>query len=269
MVVAGIESTSGPNHPPLALPIGALGYAPDEVTYFSYAPDAGNYDARDTEGPILVAARRLADQLRALQRREPGREVDLIAHSQGGVVVETFLTQIYDRGDPSYPPLGTVVTLSSPLAGAPLADAAAAIGSTGTGDDVLRRDLPLARTPAVRDLASGSGLMRRLDDAPLPDLVQLTTIGAATDVIVPGTAATRPGARATTVVPHAFNAHTGIVTDADALAAVRAALENRPLPCRGLLTTVAGEVVPTLVTGLESDTGSSLAVLGAAADGGP
>ena len=36
-------------------------------------------------------------------------------------MVEAFLTQIYDAGDPSYPPIGTVVTISSPLQGDPIA----------------------------------------------------------------------------------------------------------------------------------------------------
>jgi triacylglycerol esterase/lipase EstA (alpha/beta hydrolase family) len=266
MVVAGIESSLDRAGSSLPLPLASLGYRSDEVTYFSYADQRG-YGVHDTEGPILAAAYRLAEQLRALQRREPGREVDLIAHSQGGVVVEAFLTQIYDRGDPSYPPLGTVVTLSSPLRGAPLAHTAAAVGRTRAGDAALRRLLPVARTPAVRDLASDSALMQQLDDAPLPELIELTTIGGATDLIVPGTAATRPGARRATLIPHALNAHTGMLTDARTLATVRAALEDRPLPCRGLLTSVAGEVLPTVVTGAELGAGNALAAL--SAPGGP
>ena len=118
----------------------------------------------------------------------------------------------------------------------------------------------------MRDLASDSDLMRRVGDAPLPDLVELTTIGSATDVIVPGTAADRPGARGTTVIPHALDAHAAVVTDPDALAGVRAALEDRPMPCRTLLTSVAGEVVPALVTDLEIGAGGVLGTLGRVAD---
>ena len=268
MVVAGIESRLAPDEPSLPLPVRDLGYRPGEVTYFSYAADADAYEARDTEGPILLAARRLADQLRALQRRDPGREVDLVAHSQGGVVVETFLTQLYDRGDPAFPPIGTVVTLAAPLRGAPLADAAAAVGDTRTGDKALHA-LPVTRTPAVRDLASDSPLMRRIARAPLPDLVELTTIGGATDLVVPGTRATRTGARHTTLIPHALNAHAGIVKDPAALASVRAALEHRPLPCRSFLTAVAGEVVPAVVGEAESAGGRAAAVVAAGADRGP
>jgi hypothetical protein len=108
--------------------------------------------------------------------------------------------------------------------------------------------------------------MRRLRDAALPDEVELTTIGAATDLIVPGTAATRPGTAHTTVLPRALDAHTGIVTDPGALSSVRAALERQPLPCRSLVTTVAGEVLPTVITGVERDLGRTGTGLGRIAD---
>ena len=32
-----------------------------------------------------------------MQREQPGREVDLIAHSQGGIVVDVFLSHVYRR----------------------------------------------------------------------------------------------------------------------------------------------------------------------------
>jgi hypothetical protein len=263
MVVAGIESSLTGRTSSLALPTGALGYQDDEVTHFSYAADGGDYVPKDTEGPLLLAAHRFADQLRAMERREPGREVDLIAHSQGGVVIEAFLTLIYEAGDPSYPPIGTVVTLSSPLRGDPLASALAAAEHTGAsvvlhiGDDAQHL-LPSFDAPAVRDLARDSELMKELDGAQLPPSVQLTTIGSTTDVIVPGNAATRPGSRGATVTPHSLDAHTGIVTDPAALENVRAALEGKPLPCRSLANEIAGEVVPAAIGGIEDDAGTVL-----------
>ncbi len=268
MIVGGIDSHLTGTDSSVSLPASALGYQPDEITYFSYARDGGDYAPVDTEGPIMTAARRLAAQLRALQQQEPGREVDLLAHSQGGVVVETFLTMIYDRGDRSYPPLGTVVTLSSPLRGAPLASAAGDIERSRSGTlalaggaavaDAVGVHVPIG-SPALRDLAADSDLMRRLRAAPWPDTVEVTTIGAATDVYVPGNAATLPGARARIVIPHALNAHTGILEDPSALRDVRAALENKPLPCQSLVTILAGKTLAPAI-----DAGEQLA--GAAGD---
>lgn len=271
MLVAGIESSQDADHPSLELPAAALGYEPGEINYFSYA-SSHSYTEADTEKPLLRAAYLLAAQLRELQRREPGHEVDLLAHSQGGVVVEAFLTLIYERGDPSYPPLGTAVTLSAPLRGAPLAGAISRAAESDAVNALLgafarRTGLPL-RSAALRDLAPGSDLRNRLDAARLPDQVELTTIGAATDHIVPGNVSSRAGARGTTVLPHALNAHTAIIRDPSALRAVRAALENKPLPCQSLPTAIAGKTIPIVISALEERVAQAGQAVGQILDGG-
>ena len=78
----------------------ALGYDRADVHWFSYAEDGGAYGKDDTHRSLYESAGLLAAQLRAQQAREPGREVDLIAHSQGGVVVDVFLKLIYKPSDP-------------------------------------------------------------------------------------------------------------------------------------------------------------------------
>jgi hypothetical protein len=268
MLVAGIESSLTGTQSSLDLPTAKLGYEPSEVTNFSYAEDGGDYVAADTEGPLLDAARRLGEQLRTLQRREPGREVDLLAHSQGGVVVEVFLTQIYKTGDPSYPPLGTIVTLSSPLLGDPLATVVANMKQSPGGRAVLarleqaqesiHRVFPPLDAPAMRDLASSSALMQELARSPLPYGVQMTTIGGTTDVIVPANVAGRPGAQHITETPSSFNAHDAIVKDPATLQDVRAALEDKPLPCRSLVHHIVGAVVPAEISGIEKRGGKIL-----------
>jgi hypothetical protein len=110
--------------------------------------------------------------------------------------------------------------------------------------------------------------MRRLDSARLPDEVQLTTVGAATDVVVPGAAATG-GARSTTVIPDGLNAHKAVLSDPSALRAVRAALENKPLPCQSLPTVVAGKVLTVTIRSLEDGIGRLGAAAARIADGRP
>ena len=105
--------------------------------------------ARRTPGRIWSGRRTAcATSSRAFARAHPGREVDLVAHSQGGVVVDAFLELAYDPADPTLPPLGTVVTLSSPHQGAPLAEVAADMRSSPAGRRAARRrraTLPAAR----------------------------------------------------------------------------------------------------------------------------
>jgi hypothetical protein len=67
-------------------------------------------------------------------------------------------------------------------------------------------------------------------------VVELTTIGAAQDVVAPAVDTARRGAQRYTAIPLGLNGHSSIVTDDAALRATRAALEGKPLPCRSLAT---------------------------------
>src|SRR5207245_2802571 len=125
----------------------------------------------------------------AMQREQPGREVDLIAHSQGGVVIDWFLGHLYVAGDRTLPPLGNVVTLSSPHEGAPLATAGRQSRSTRVGRAALDAlegvsSLPPPSSRAVQELAEGSPLMDHLWDQGFPDHFDFTTIGATEDLVV-------------------------------------------------------------------------------------
>jgi hypothetical protein len=272
MVVAGINSAgpAGDRGATVDLDVDALGYheAEGEVRYFSYAADAGPYTPDMTQGPIHVAAVRLLAQLRAMQREQPGREVDLIAHSQGGVVVDEFLSHVYHASDPSLPPLGNVITLSSPHEGAPLATAGRQLRGTALGHALLDgveqvSPLPPTGSAAVRDLAEGSPLMRHLWDQGVPEHVDFTTIGAPEDVVVPANRISVPGATETVAPVEAVNEHHEIVRDPDALGVVRAALEGRAPPCVGLVTALRSAVAPVVISRVEHTIGSGgAAVLG-------
>ena len=276
MLVAGIDSKQDAEDPALALPAARLGYDAADTTYFSYA-DGPGYTTRDTERRIFPAAQRLATQLRAMQRQEPGREVDLIAHSQGGVVVLAFLDLIYKRDDKSYPPLGTVVTLSSPLTGDALATAVGRAGKTivgaigkrvvGAGLDAVGAHVAID-AQATSDLETDSELIKVLEATPLPDMVELTSIGAADDPIVSANHTRRPDARTTTVLPGGLNPHASIVKDPAALRVVRSALEGRALPCQSLLTSVVGTVLPFVISAFEEHAGTAAEAVGRVIQGG-
>jgi hypothetical protein len=264
MVVAGINSSGAAwdRGPTVDLDVDALGYHPDEgeIRYFSYADDGGRYTKEDTHRPIVESAALLAAQLRKMQRENPGREVDLIAHSQGGVVVDVFLAVYYKAGDQSYPPLGNVVTLSSPHEGAPLATVGQQVRGTRAGAvilDTLDRVAPFPPTgsPAVRDLAEGSSVIREVQDNGVPEHFDYTTIGATEDLVVPATNISLPGATETVAAVNDVNEHSAIVRAPDALKAVRAALEGRPPPCVGLLTALRTAVSPVLISRFEHTVG--------------
>lgn len=262
MAVGGIDSSGAPDDATFPLDTHALGYHDDEVVYFSYAVDGGAYGAPDTHGDLQAAGRRLAEQLKRSQREHPGREVDLIAHSQGGVVVDVFLQDYYDAGDPEFPPIGTVVTLSSPHQGAPLATSVADWRASPVGRKVVEaaeQQLPVApaSAPSVRQLDEDSSFLRELWAHRLPEHVDFTTLGATDDVLVPATQVDVPDASKVVVNVGGgpFDDHTNIPRDPNALRVVRAALEGRPPPCVGIVEGLRGVVVPTLITRVERGLG--------------
>lgn len=274
VTVAGINSaTNAKTGSALAIDARRLGYQAGEVRSFSYAPDGGAYDRAQTWQDIRDSARMLGRQLRALQREQPGREVDLIAHSQGGVVVAEFLVHQYDAADPSLPPLGTVVTLAAPLQGAPAATAAARVRESASGrralgavDRVGGGALPPSDATATRQLAEGSSLVRGIVGDSWPEQMDLTSIGGTDDIVVPADHAALPGGRSVTVDPAGVSDHTSILKDPKALDAVRLALEGRGLPCVGVATGIRGAIEPVLISRAEHTAGELGGAAGDAAD---
>ncbi len=201
-----------------------LGYELRSVTAFSYAgrwdgSDAADDPSRDqlpygpehTWAGVPDAAARLEEQLRAFARREPGRAVDLLGHSLGGVVALYYLTELHDPYDVGLPQIGSVVTVGAPLRGSDLASVSENVrrhGWLGPLLDVAQRGLasgdgPLAGTAgqlpigagAIAQLATGSALLDQLalgwDDAlreghagSLATGTRVLTVAGARDLVV-------------------------------------------------------------------------------------
>ncbi len=264
MAVGGINSSTDPlTGATFGLDTKALGYLTGEVEWFSYAPDGGAYEPNDTYGDLLGKAVALRDQLREMQREQPGVEVDLIAHSQGGVVVDAFMQFVYDPTDRSLPPLGTVATLSSPHLGAPLAQAGLEIRESFLGRALLdgaewaaAGAIPPSGGVSTRQLAPSSHLMKRLWAKPLPEGFDVTSFGASDDPVVPAPQTAAPGARSVTVNPDGLGDHSAIVLDPSVMRDVRLALELRSPQCVGLFEGIRGVVEPVLIRRAELFTGT-------------
>jgi hypothetical protein len=267
LAVGGIGSaTDRRTGAAFGLDVKALGYHADEVSWFSYRAGGGPYRAPDTWTDLLVQARRLREQLRALARTHPGREVDLVAHSQGGVVVDAFLELLYDPTDPTLPPLGTVVTLASPHQGAPLAEVAADVRASPGGRALLEGAervaggaIPPSGGTSTRQLDPRSSLIRRLRSRALPRQIDMTSVGGTDDTVVPAVATDKPGAESVTTDPPGLDDHSGIVRAPQSMTAVRLALEQRPPACVGWAAGIRGAVEPVLIRRVELGVGRGVA----------
>ena len=213
ILIPGLASSS---HSPVLDPA-HLGYHPHSVTAFSYAGrqdgvgpaadprrDQLPYGPEHTWDGPRPAAERLAAQLRAQAAREPGRAVDLIGHSMGGLVILHYLLEHHDPYDRTLPPIGHVVTIGSPLRGSDLAVLGEVLGDDplfgGFAGGVQDRlpgggsRLPLD-APAIGEMASGSratGDLALAWDAallagtagPLAMGTRVLTIGGSRDLVV-------------------------------------------------------------------------------------
>ena len=129
--------------------------------------------------------------------------IDLIAHSQGGVVARLALIELERRhGDAlARAASGMFATLGSPHGGADLATARPRAGrAPSTGGEVLdavRAPRPTRSStttpPSIAQLGETSDVVAELAAHPVPDTIHAVSIAARGDLVVPVPA--EPGAR--------------------------------------------------------------------------
>jgi hypothetical protein len=210
----------------------SLGYADADVVRYSYqggqAPRDGMnppgaaqsvsrhpldsittrpFDSLDSQQSVGTSADHLSALLQSVSAAQPGTPIDVVAHSQGGVVARLAVERSGAAGRlPSE--LDTLVTLSSPQQGAPLATGVVALGESPGGAAALSQihasgaaDELDNHLPAISDLAETSPIIDELHQRPMPDRVRFVTIGGSGDLVVPGSAAIDHTADASAILP--------------------------------------------------------------------
>lgn len=224
-----------------------LGYPLADVYWYSYAGPNGRhlhrpYGPTATFGDIRKAAARLGDLLRRIHRRHPHRDVDLIAHSQGGIVARYYLESRARPWARSMPRVDHLVTFASPHSGAPLAALVPELARTDTGLSLLAHlsraarlgsPIPDPLSRAVAQLAPGSLLLRRLARRDVVFGTRVLALGMPTDLVVPADSARYPDKESRTLPPVMGWAHDAIVHDAAARGLAYAFLRDAPLDCPG------------------------------------
>jgi Peptidase family M23/PGAP1-like protein len=249
VAIAGIGSeTRGGNRPELYEDgPERLGYAPESIYRFSYDGPSGPslhepYDRISTFGDLRAAARRLRELLVAIGQRHPGRRVDLIAHSQGGIVARVYLASLHRSWDPRVPVVDHLVTFATPHTGAPMSDAIESLeGATLTGRPLVewlsRRARsnggwpdPLARSAA--QLQTDSRLLGALGREDVSYGTRVLTLGIANDLYAPANRTMVADEQSRVVGPNGLWGHSGILSAGDALGAAHAFLRDGRASCR-------------------------------------
>ena len=289
VAVAGIGSETATSLPLLytsAFGPEALGYDLDKVYYFSYAGNGGPrghipYDRTATYGSLERAGRGLRRLLARIGRAHPGSEVDLFAHSQGGLLARLSLEGLVGAWTPGLPRIEHMVTLATPHRGAPVASLPSALESSSpTGRFGARLvfhslgrwaanggPIPDPGAQAVRQLAPGSGVITRLGSHDTAFGTRFLSLAAAGDLAVPTSRSDLYGATHHVVSPGGLNAHGAIVRSDSARAYAYAFLRDAAPGCRSSWET-RGRFLGGAIDFIESHLGGLYRWLDDAAGGG-
>lgn len=261
------------------LRLGELGYGDGDAVRFSYAggriPDGGArfaslqprpYSSADTQGDLRVAARHLADMIEGIAAERPAAVVDVYGHSMGGVVTRLAILELGRRGFP-VSSLGLVATIASPHEGADLATAVRAANTTLTGGAGLEMAEQLLGSgidpdaPAVAQLAETSELVAELADVGAPEGVEMVSIAARGDMIVPAPRSRVEGARNVTVPDLGLDVHGDMVGSDAVTEELSLALAGRAQRCVSPWDAVSDELVGRGIAYIEDLGGSALTQL--------
>ena len=249
----------------------AMRYEPDDVHRFSYRGGTtaeNGYTGEDTQVDIRESARRLAELLERLHREHPGVPIDVVAHSQGGLVVRSALTEHDPAG------VATVVTLGTPHHGANLATAGAFLGMSKTGNFLEAAGGAVGpgsidpRSDSVRQLSETSDFIRDLNDRALPTRVRFVSVAARGDPIVPTPQSHVDGATNVIVDVPGFGPtdHSALPASPAGQRELALAVTGRSPTCQSLLDTVGDRVAGELLSAAEDRAGAALGVAGLYAD---
>lgn len=273
--VAGLGSTGG--HSAIDdLDATALGYSAGDDYRFSYRGGTTKdnaYTAAETTQDIRESGRRLRDLLARIEAANPGVPIDIVAHSQGGLVARSALGDESDPADPRLPKVNSLVTLGTPHLGAPGATAANMLGHTDVGELALaggHAALPNHIDPAstsVMQMAEHSEFLRRLNSKPPPDGVKVTSIAAREDLIVPAGRSLMAGANNVTVsVPGYLDDHGDLPGSAQAHREVALAVAGAAPTCQSFGDAMADAAVSGLIYATETTAGAAAWIAARAAD---
>lgn len=267
VLVAGFGSSGG-DAEVLDVDTGALGYGAEDVAQLSYrggrvagfgaldGVPTSSYGPTDAVGDLQVAAQHLTRLLADVAAAHPGVPVDVIAHSQGGVVARAAL----EGGPPGQ--VANLVTLGSPHRGATLATLALQLDLDaersrlgGALADVSGGAVD-PRAPAVAQLAAGSAFLGDPDRGAPPG-VRMTSLAASGDLVVPGLSSVVAGATSVLVPLVGPAAHQRLPGSAEVHRELVLALAGAGPTCAPGPALVARAATAAAVGALEQATGTA------------
>lgn len=269
--VAGLGSSSRGQHQPGNLSermhANKLGYQQADVYDFSYKGGRNPlpYAPKDTVRDLREDAMDLRDLLDRIATENPGVPVDVIAHSQGGLIAREAMSYEYDGPRHQLPPVEHLITLGTPHHGADAATANAWL-RWSVGGRAVRA---LARAhhtefdllgPGVAQLSETSDFINAINRRPLREGTSYTSISGARDLIVPAPRARLRDATNTIInVGSPTGTHSALPDSREGQREVALAINGMPPTCQDFVTTVGRAAAGAAIASGEDLAGAAVA----------
>jgi len=258
----------------------ALGYEAGDVIRFSYnggrIPGDGNrggnldalptttYDITDSQKDLPTAADDLRTLLEQVAAAEPGVPIDVVAHSQGGVVTRLAVGTGSEAEVPDE--VDTIVTLGTPHRGADLATAADALHDDDDGAALLDLAHQLGffadpDQPSLSQLSEVSPVIESIAHAPIPDGVRLRSVSARGDLVVASPRSAIVGGEHVIIAGDGLHAHDGLPGSSGATREIGLAVAGLAPTCESVADAVLDAVVGESIGWFEDVIGAGLSGL--------
>jgi hypothetical protein len=239
--VPGINTYAGSGHFPMDVDYKTLGYEKAQINFFSYKNKKldQDYIISDTYGSTKDFA---IDLFKQLEHLAPSTQIDLIAHSQGGVVVKEFLQNHY-KGSVLEGKIDHIVMFSAPLEGTPFAGLRQSKALKSVLDKIPSKFLDSDSLKQMTEFES------QITSSTLPKEIEYLSIGSNFDFVVPATNTGFNAKKSTNISVNAgvLNGHSAIKTDGFATESAMAFLSNQTLPCLGAIDIGSSLVFPSII----------------------
>lgn len=247
VLVSGINTFASNNHKPVEFDFKKLGYSKSDKYYFSYGKNAFNEEFKisDTYGSTKDFAKNLFSQFNAIekiQKLNNDVKIDIVAHSQGGVVVKEFLKNYY-YGSSLEGKIEHVVNFSSPQEGTPFASLRFKSSIKNVLDDV---PVGFLDSEALSEMTEFNSYM---SSQKMPSEIKYLSIGSNFDFIVPATNVSVDSdfSKEISVNSGILNAHSEIKNDKFALKSANAFLTDQKMPCLSAIDAGSSLIFPTII----------------------
>ena len=184
----------------------------DRLGYCTHDVDLGGLFGRFNAGPVEELARVVAERVDQLVRDHGCERIDLLGHSEGGLVGRYYVQKLNGAGRVRH-----LVTLGTPHRGTRWAYSGYLVGRV---------------LPSLRQMAPGSPLLRDLADEGFPDGVRLTSIYSQADPFCPPSSCRLDNARRAHLknIELARGGHLSFLSSAVIASIIRRELESVDAP---------------------------------------